>query len=78
MVIDKKVVRMRWKCEAFVHAVKAWEELEVSSHDNFDITWGEWSASRFGRLTPRGRYFGTLWIKVPADPIVGVDTSEQT
>jgi hypothetical protein len=49
---ERKVVRMRWKCEAPVHAMKAWEELEESSHAHFGITWGEWSASRFGRLTP--------------------------
>jgi hypothetical protein len=44
--------------------MKAYWGVEVKLHSFFDLgtRWGEWSASRPGRFTPRERAPGTHWI----------------
>jgi hypothetical protein len=44
--------------------MKVYWGVDVQLHTFFDLgtRWGEWSASRPGRLTPRERAPGTHWI----------------
>jgi hypothetical protein len=61
------------------YAMKAYGGMDVQIHIFLTsaLAGGEWSASRPGRFTPRGKAPGTHWIRGWVGPRAGLDDLEK-